>query len=236
MLPESPPDSGSEPCSPPQIPGKNPKQYRHAYMIGQNKCLAFALLYETAIPQKLVPIHLQTNKKKKRMIPCYNISKETALLWTSGPRVLALRLSETCFVMLPHPFFPPDVHFGSDLSTEQLAPGLHAPTGQTAALFCHLKAPPSSQYDLGNSMKHIKTKSPAAAQLLCDSSIHCPYSSPAASCVQTAAPPVPHAPMDAIGGYAEATTSSTSPCLLPHGVHAVCVDPCMASKPGLNAG
>lgn len=35
MLPESPPDSGSEPCSPPQIPGNNQKQYIHVYMISQ---------------------------------------------------------------------------------------------------------------------------------------------------------------------------------------------------------
>ncbi|XP_017350307.1 myelin regulatory factor-like protein isoform X1 [Ictalurus punctatus] len=129
----------------------------------------------------------------------------------------------------------PDVHFGSDLSTEQLDPGLHTSTGQTPAPFCHLKAISSSQYDLGNSMKHIKTISPDTAQIVCDSSLHYPYSSPAESCIQTATPPVQHAPIDAIRGYTEAATSSTSPCLtsLPHGV---CVDPYMASKPGLNAG
>ncbi|XP_026778884.3 myelin regulatory factor-like protein [Pangasianodon hypophthalmus] len=127
----------------------------------------------------------------------------------------------------------PDVHFGSDLSTEQLGPGLHAPAGQTPAPFCHLKAPPSSQYDLGNSMTHIKTKSPATAQTVCDSSLHYQYSSPAESCIQTTVPPVQHAPIDTIRGYTEAATSSTSPCLLPHGV---CVDPYMGSKQGLNTG
>lgn len=131
------------------------------------------------------------------------------------------------------PFFPPDVHSGSDLPTEHLGPGLHVPTGQTLAPFCHLKATPSSQYDLGNSMKQIKTKSPATAQTVCDSSLHYPYSSSAQSCIQTTVPPVQHAPIDAIRGYTEAATSNPSPCLLPHGV---CVDPYMASKPGLNAG
>lgn len=136
--------------------------------------------------------------------------------------------------MLCHPatcFITPDVQFGSDSSAEQLGPGLHAPTGPSPTPFCHPKAPPTSQYDLGNSMKHIKTKSTATAQTGCDSSLHYPYSSPAESCIQTAAPPVQHAPVDAIRGYTEASTFSTSPCLLPHGI---CVDPYMASKPVLN--
>ncbi|KAM9468379.1 myelin regulatory factor-like protein isoform 2-T2 [Clarias gariepinus] len=127
----------------------------------------------------------------------------------------------------------PDVHFGPDFSTNQLGPGLHNLTGQTPAPFCHLKAPLSSQFDLGNSMKHIRTKAPATAQTVCDSSLNYTYSSPAESCIQTSAPPVQHAPIDPLRGYTEAATSSTSPCLLPHGV---CVDPYMASKPGLNAG
>ncbi|KAK3544940.1 hypothetical protein QTP86_029213, partial [Hemibagrus guttatus] len=127
----------------------------------------------------------------------------------------------------------PDVHFVSDLSPEQLAPGLHAPAGQIPAPFCHLKAPPSSQYDLGNSMKQIKSKSPATAPIMCESSLHCAYSSPAESCIQSAVPPVHHDPIDTIRGYTEAATSSTSPRLLPHGV---CVDPYMASKPGLSTG
>ncbi|KAG7320131.1 hypothetical protein KOW79_015984 [Hemibagrus wyckioides] len=127
----------------------------------------------------------------------------------------------------------PDVHFVSDLAPEQLAPGLHAPAAQIPAPFCHLKAPPSSQYDLGNSMKQIKSKSPATVQIMCDSSLHCAYSSPAESCIQSAGPPVHHDPIDTIRGYTEAATSSTSPRLLPHGV---CVDPYMTSKPGLGTG
>lgn len=132
-------------------------------------------------------------------------------------------------------FSPPDVQFSSDLSTEQLAPGLHAPTGHTPALSCHLKAPPASQYDLGNSMKHIKPKSPAAAQSVCDSSVHYPYSSPARSCIQIT-PPLQRAPEGMIRSYGEAGPSGISPCLVPHDVHGVCMDPYMASKPGLNAG
>lgn len=141
------------------------------------------------------------------------------------------------FVTLRHAFslsvFPPDVHFVSDLSPEQLAPGLHAPAAQIPAPFCHLKAPPSSQYDLGNSMKQIRSKSPATAPIMCDSSLPCAYSSPAESCIQSAGPPVHHDPIDTIRGYTEAATSSTSPRLLPHGV---CVDPYMTSKPGLGTG
>lgn len=129
-------------------------------------------------------------------------------------------------------FFPPDVHFGSDLSTEHLGPGLHIPKGQTPAHFCHLKATLSSQYYLGNSMKQIKTKSPATAQIVCDSSLHNSYSSPAESSIQTSMLPVQH-PIDAIRDYTEAATSSTSTCLLPHGV---CVDQYIASKPSLNTG
>lgn len=133
---------------------------------------------------------------------------------------------------MPLAVFPPDVHFASDLSSEQLAPGLRTLAGQILAPFCHLKAPPSSEYDLVISMKHIKSKSPVTALNVCDSSLHCPYSSPNESCIQSARPPVQHGPIDAVRSYTEAATSSTSPCLLPH----VCVDPYMASKPGLSTG
>ncbi|XP_060745134.1 myelin regulatory factor-like protein isoform X1 [Tachysurus vachellii] len=126
----------------------------------------------------------------------------------------------------------PDVHFASDLSSEHLAPGLRTSAGQIPAPFCHLKAPPSSEYDLVNSMKHIKSKSPATALNVCDSSLNCPYSSPNETCIQSAGPPVQHDPIDVVRGYTEAATSSTSPCLLPH----VCVDPYMASEPGLSTG
>lgn len=135
--------------------------------------------------------------------------------------------SETCFcyaVRRLFVFFSPDVHFGSDLFTEQLDPGLLTPTPQTSGPFCHPKAP---QYESGNSMKHIKTKSGAAGQIACDSSLHCPYSVPA----QTDALALQRAPVDALGGYTEAAVSSTLPHLFPHGM-----DPYMFSKPGLDAG
>lgn len=121
-------------------------------------------------------------------------------------------------------FFSPDVHFGSDLFTEQLNPGLLTPTPQTSGPFGHPKAP---QYESGNSMKHIKTKSGAAGQIACDSTLHCPYSVP----VQTDAPALQRAPVDALGGYTEAAVPSTLPHLFPHGM-----DPYMFSKPGLDAG
>lgn len=218
MLPESPPDSSSEPCSPPQIPGNNHTQYTHVPMISQ---MTFGLctLYENVISQYCIwhTLVLKMLKKNRLSLDLYSCSGST----------------QGHALSFCYSFLPPDVHVVSDVSSEQLDPGLHAPSGQTPAPFCHIKAPPSSQYDLGNSMKYIKPKSPAAAQIVCNSSLHYPYSSPPESCVQTAAPPVQHAPVDTIRGYAEAPTSSTSPCLLPY---AVCMDPYVASKPGLNAG
>lgn len=176
--------------------------------------------------------------QKHKLLVCTYVKLQFYITWRTFLQNLSFlwsTCSYTCHAVT-HTFFPLDVHFSSDLSTEQLPLGLHGPTRHTPALFCHLKAPPSSQYDLGNSMKHIKPKSPAAAQSVCDSSVHYPYSSPAECCIQTTTPPLQRAPVDATRGYGEAGTSSTSPCFVPHGVHGVCVDPYMAAKPGLNSG
>ncbi|TSP25375.1 Myelin regulatory factor-like protein [Bagarius yarrelli] len=115
------------------------------------------------------------------------------------------------------PSSPPDVHFVSDPPPEQLATGLYTPAAQTPAPFSHSE----------NSMTHIKIKSPASAPIL---SLHCPYSGPADSCIQSAGPPLQHTPIDAVRGYTDAATSSTSLHFLPHDV---CLEPYMDSKPGL---
>lgn len=63
MLPESPPDSGSEPCSPPQIPGNNQKQFIHVYMISHN----FSALHFVC-NGNIIEIGAHSSKEKENML------------------------------------------------------------------------------------------------------------------------------------------------------------------------
>ncbi|XP_036432945.1 myelin regulatory factor-like protein isoform X2 [Colossoma macropomum] len=149
MLPESPPDSGSEPCSPPQIP---------------------------------------------------------------------------------------DVLLGSDLDWS-----IAASCRLKGGLQEHCGAPALPQNYHGSAINHVKYSSPALAQVVCDS--HIQYMSLAEGYVQVSTPPTApvhkaaqdsqHPPIGAVGGNTEASTSTASPCLLPH---TACLNLYMDPKPALNTG
>ncbi|XP_062862330.1 myelin regulatory factor-like protein [Trichomycterus rosablanca] len=140
------------------------------------------------------------------------------------------------------PCSPPQISddISSDLNAKQIGQNHFAAAEQAPVNFCQLKngprehyeAPPPDHYDNNGTINYMNSRLSAIAQGVREPPLQSQYISPVESYIQASRcqmPSVPNPLVGAPGGYTEAGTFITSPCLPPH---ATCLD-YMASKPCL---